>query len=432
MKKSLLFIVLILALFIVSRSYSFAKYEYGVSDEIKISTEKFYANGSILYDSYVKEDDESLVTDISLNNYVTNDYNDLDTVFEVSITSDIYNLKIGDQVAEDGKMTVTIDGKAKNSKTFNLSLIQKEGTSFEDRTYVDLVIKTISPYEKTVLSKKIAIIDEKNLSEHVILKRLVWQSGLSGDGYRYTGLNPDNYVCFGTDSKSDCINNPDVYMYRIIGVFYDKDGVKHTKLIKYKQLKSKSLWFNSDSTATWGTSVLKDNINGAHFLTNTSTYPYLAVDTKWYKAIMLWNYSGLIRASSSDVFLNTFEEEKKAAKYSYKIGLMYLTDIGLGLGKSGLNVKVWRNSENPLINSWLHQKNNDISVSNIEWTMSIYCNGCTHFYANGITAAGTVDAIRYEVTPYSSRPVFYLIDEMEYVSGTGTIGNPYIITNNNI
>ena len=28
--------------------------------------------------------------------------------------------------------------------------------------------------------------------------------------------------------------------------------------------------------------------------------------------------------------------------------------------------------------------------------------------------------------------VFYLIDEMEYVSGTGTIGNPYIITNNNI
>lgn len=186
------------------------------------------------------------------------------------------------------------------------------------------------------------------------------------------------------------------------------------------------------STATWGTSVLKDNINGAHFLTNTSTYPYLAVDTKWYKAIMLWNYSGLIRSSSSDVFLDTFEDENKAAKYSYKIGLMYLTDIGLGLDKSGLNVKVWRNSENPLIKSWLHQKNNDISVSNIEWTMSIYCNGCTHFYANGITAAGTVDAIRYEVTPYSSRPVFYLIDEMEYVSGTGTIGNPYIITNNNI
>ena len=46
----------------------------------------------------------------------------------------------------------------------------------------------------------------------------------AGDNsYRYTGANPNNYVCFGS-TESTC---PNEYLYRIIGVF---DG--QVKLIK--------------------------------------------------------------------------------------------------------------------------------------------------------------------------------------------------------
>lgn len=431
MKKRYILIILLLALIMGFRTLSLAKYKFGISKEVKLSSEKFYANGNILYDTYVKEDEETLITNLSLDNYVSNDFNNLDTVFEISIISDIYDLKIGDEISDDGKMEITVAGNSSNSKNLNLSLVQKEGTSFNNTATVNLNIKTTSPYEKTILNKQITIVDEKNLSEHIILKRLVWLSKLKHDGYRYIGINPDNYVCFGTNSKNECVNDQDKYMYRIIGVFYDSNDVKHTKLIKYKQLKNKSLWFNTDSTATWGTSTVKDKINGTHFLTNTSAYPYLETNSKWYESIILWNYSGLIRASSSDVFTRVYNSELEATKYYYKIGLMYLSDIGLSLGERGLNTYVWRNTEYPLINSWMHQNNNDTSIDSVEWTMSIYCNGCSHFYANGITSNGTIDSVRYNVDPHSSRPVFYLTDSMEYVSGNGTKNNPYIIINNN-
>lgn len=47
--------------------------------------------------------------------------------------------------------------------------------------------------------------------------------GAKDNSYRYTGANPNNYVCFGTDEET-CNDN---YLYRIIGVFGN-----NVKLIK--------------------------------------------------------------------------------------------------------------------------------------------------------------------------------------------------------
>jgi len=65
--------------------------------------------------------------------------------------------------------------------------------------------------------------------------------------YRYTGTNEkvdDNYICFGTTDKNECINNSDKYMYRIIGITSEDNTmlgleVNQIKLIKNTILEKK-------------------------------------------------------------------------------------------------------------------------------------------------------------------------------------------------
>lgn len=425
MNKKFLMIIAVILFLSISTSYTGARYKFDVSNSTEITSDKMYNSADVLYDKYVKEDNQSLIINLVLNNYVSSNETDLDTVFEVSVDSSIFGLVINDKISDDNKMNITIAGGTKTTENYTLKLVLREGASFNGKESIGLSVKSISPYTKDVLNKTITVVDEKNFAEHVILKRMVWQSELTNDGYRYTGLNPDNYVCFGTDNKNDCINDPDTYMYRIIGVFKDSSNVNHVKLIKYKQLKNKSLWYGSDSTASWDTSLIRANVNGSHFLTNISSYPYLSTDTLWYSSIIDWNFALVMRFGGT--FEDAYKRELTASTSSSKIGLMYDSDIGLALGSVGIKTSAWRNTDYPLLNSWLHQSNNDTSVSADEWTISVYCNGCSHYYANGITSTGTLNSFRYSVYSYSSRPVFYLDNGVEYVSGTGTLDNPYMI-----
>ena len=61
--------------------------------------------------------------------------------------------------------------------------------------------------------------DSTPLADKLIASGNLWQSGLEGDGYRYTGsgavgtsTNPNNFICFGTKDKSTCTANQDKYM----------------------------------------------------------------------------------------------------------------------------------------------------------------------------------------------------------------------------
>lgn len=61
----------------------------------------------------------------------------------------------------------------------------------------------------------------------------------AGDNsYRYSGANPDNFICFGSDEATCPTDN----LYRIIGVFDNK-----IKLIKYDYAGSDMLGTNGDS-----------------------------------------------------------------------------------------------------------------------------------------------------------------------------------------
>ena len=91
---------------------------------------------------------------------------------------------------------------------------------------------------------------------------------LIGGLYRYQGIQDSthdvaNYICFGTTNKSECTNNTDFFMYRIIGI--SPSG--QMKLIKKYKLSTDYVW-HSTSGVEWPNSSLFAGLNGDYFLNN--------------------------------------------------------------------------------------------------------------------------------------------------------------------
>ena len=293
----------------------------------------------------------------------------------------------------------------------------------------------------------------------------LWQSELDGDGYRYVGsgavgtdTNPDNFICFGTTSKPDCTTNQDKYMYRIIGVFADKSGNNHIKLIKYKKLGEYAWNEDPETDVSWENSDLYKGLNGNYFLTNT-TYDYMQ-NTTWNNRIENWTWSAVNSMSyenegdNSNPFytflkpLGTYINEmnlsttiKQCISYnediincnggtwttpSAKIGLMYYSDYTLSLGSESLKMNNNDHCEN-LTTSWIHQSDNG-TVKNVwEWTMARMGDGGNVNIIwevpdfNDCTQGNTSDSTNIV------RPVFYLTSEQELSGGDGSLNNPYIL-----
>ena len=263
----------------------------------------------------------------------------------------------------------------------------------------------------------------------------LWQSGLEGDGYRYTGsgavgtdTNPNNFICFGTTDKSECTANQDKYMYRVLGVFSDANGKNHVKLIKYKQLGKYAWNANYQTDISWENSDMYKRLNGSYFLTNT-TYDYLQ-NTTWANRIENWTWSAVNTKSydgsngpnyandltPNQIYLHEMNRSTKTSTVGEwtnpvaKIGLMYVSDYTLSLGSSALELK----GSSALKTGWMHQSNNDTSKYTYEWTLSRSGgNSNVNFYAKTVGTSGDVNG--YPVNyMYGVRPVFYLASNQAY------------------
>ena len=288
----------------------------------------------------------------------------------------------------------------------------------------------------------------KTLAQNLIDSGWLWQSGLEGDGYRYTGsgavgtdTNPNNFICFGTTDKSECTANQDKYMYRILGVFSDSNGENHVKLIKYKQL-GEYAW-NADTKAdiSWENSDMYKGLNGNYFLTNT-IYDYLQ-NAEWSNKIENWTWSAVNTKiydgsngpgyssglTPSQIYLHEMNRSTKTSTVGEwtnpvaKIGLMYVSDFALSLGTSALALTGSTSSNRATLNSgWMHQSNNDTTKSTWEWTLS-------RAGANsvGLFAAWLVNGYAFVQNPYGVRPVFYLTSNQAYLGGNGSLDDPFMI-----
>ena len=291
------------------------------------------------------------------------------------------------------------------------------------------------------------------LAKYLIDSGNLWQSGLEGDGYRYTGsgavgtsTNPNNFICFGTNDKATCTANQDKYMYRIIGVFSDSNGDNHVKLIKYKRMNDSIPW-NADweSDISWENSDMYKGLNGSYFLTNT-TYDYLQ-DTTWNNRIKNWTWSAVNTQTSSNsgpdyydsvapsqIYLHELNRTGKSSTVgewttpSAKIGLMYASDYTLSLGTSALALTTGTNTNAALLKTgWMHPSNNYDSLGLVEWTMArlgMYNNINYVWY---LEQDGFVNADGATMN-YVYRPVFYLTSDTKITTdGTGSVENPFII-----
>ena len=291
--------------------------------------------------------------------------------------------------------------------------------------------------------------EEPTWADELIASGNLWQSGLEGDGYRYTGsgavgtsTNPNNFICFGTTDKSECTANQDKYMYRVLGVFSDTNGDNHVKLIKYKQL-GKYAW-NADyqTDISWENSDMYKGLNGSYFLTNI-TYDYLQNAT-WSNKIENWTWSAVNTKTVSNsgpnyynsltpsqIYLHEMNRSTKTSTVgewttqSAKIGLMYASDYQMSLGSSALTL-IGLSDKATLKTGWIHQSNNDTSKSTIEWTLSRFGYNFGSFdgwnvYSDGFTGFNAL------ANSFGVRPVFYLSTYTKVSSGDGSLGNPFII-----
>ena len=264
-------------------------------------------------------------------------------------------------------------------------------------------------------------------------------NGAGDSSYRYSGANPNNYVCFGSN-ESTC---PTDNLYRIIGVFGN-----NVKLIKYDYGTSALLgtdgdyqetgtpsasyykgslttidiyyWNNSTQKNTWSESLLnKTNLN-TNFINNIGTEWANKIATTTWK-VGGNTYSNIYSKTPSVVYQNeivnpvTTNTTDNATEYTAKIGLMYLSDYGFAAEPSALTLTMGNyNNTTATSTNWMY-------MGLYEWTLSRdagYSNAAFIVNYDGNVGNNIVNGDR------AVRPSFNLESSITYASGSGTQSDP--------
>ena len=276
-------------------------------------------------------------------------------------------------------------------------------------------------------------------------------NGAEDNGYRYSGANPNNYVCFGS-TTTPC---PAENLYRIIGVLND-NGEYQVKLIKSDYTTSAMLGtdgrdYNGSYVDMWGessdykgnmtqsdiaiyrwnydTSVSREGTNNwttSEFNTinlNTNYWNYLGATWQNLIAPTTWHLGGM--TSTSNIAKAFYDGERNNAgygsnptTYTDEIGLMYVSDYGYAAYPDAWTTNLnFYNNSSITSNNWLY-------MGLYEWTItpySSYSNNVFYLYNSGFLDFYNANR------GYSVRPVFYLNSNVEYNGGTGTESDPFTL-----
>ena len=269
-------------------------------------------------------------------------------------------------------------------------------------------------------------------------------NGAGDSSYRYSGANPNNYVCFGSN-ESTC---PTDNLYRIIGVFGN-----NVKLIKYDYGTTDELgtdgdysktykewgmdstykgtygdgerigvyyWNNTTQKNTWSESLLnKTNLN-TNFINNIGEEWANKIATTTWK-VGGNTYSNIYSKTPSVVYQNeivnpvTTNTTDNATEYTAKIGLMYVSDYGFAAEPSAWTLTMGNyNNTTATSTNWMY-------MGLYEWTFSRRAdasNDAFNVLSDGGVNSGYVLNIR------AVRPSFSLLSSVTYSKGDGTQNSP--------
>ena len=225
------------------------------------------------------------------------------------------------------------------------------------------------------------------------------------NSYRYSGANPNNYVCFGTDAATCPTDN----LYRIIGVFGSE-----VKLIKSTSYGS-YVWDGTiySGNNIWSSSDIKTTLNST-YLNSISASWQNKIATHTWKVGGMVGYDSYTAKQYYDVEVGS---SSSSTTDSMKIGLMYVSDYGFAVSSSYWATAIYNYGNGAYNNNWLY-------LGNDEWTISRYANkniGSHGVYV--ISPTGSL-SIPSEYVTYAVRPSFYLVLSTQYISGSGTSSDP--------
>ena len=304
-----------------------------------------------------------------------------------------------------------------NSYTFNNLT---SNTTFYIKVYVeDSNGRVSSEYvtsEKTTLSAADYVINnvytedgENGLYYHDGVGTYTNANQEAGDNsYRYSGANPNNYVCFGSDAAT-C---PDDKLYRIIGLFDDdKDGTYNIKLIKNTSIGNYA--WNSEKDNTWDESTKPDirtTLNSTFLGTINSTWQEKIAEHNWKVGGMVQGGSG----TAKDYYNTEIGSSSGSTTDNMKIGLMYVSDYGYAAAPSNWTTGLYI-YDSARSTNWLY-------LGPDEWTISRNTNSYYHVFS--VINAGLLGG-SYVALTYAVRPSFYLESSVVLTGGSGTSSDPY-------
>ena len=98
----------------------------------------------------------------------------------------------------------------------------------------------------------------------------------------------------------------------------------------------------------------------------------------------------------------------------------------MSLGSSALALTL-STDYSTLKTGWMHQSNNDTTKSSFEWTLSRSGSTGGRFLAWSVISDGNVDSYYFVNDSTGARPVFYLTSNQAFLSGEGSLDDPFMI-----
>ena len=230
-------------------------------------------------------------------------------------------------------------------------------------------------------------------------------NGAQDNSYRYSGANPNNYVCFGATGV-DCQNADN--QYRIIGVFNNQ--VKLIKATSYGNY----AWDNGSSNI-WDGSTKPD------IYTTLNTAYYNTLGNEWQSLIAesTWQVGGM-PYSATNTAKQYYDIEVGTGQSGYvetmKIGLMYVSDYGYGASPEKWTTALYE--ENYGTDNWLY-------LGSYEWLISRDASSTSRAFV--VHSGGGSVHYGYVSTPWAVRPSFSLTSTVTISSGTGTSTDPFVL-----
>ncbi len=251
----------------------------------------------------------------------------------------------------------------------------------------------------------------------------------AGDNsYRYSGANPNNYVCFGSTAAT-C---PDDNLYRIIGVFDNQVKlIKNTSIGNYTWSGLTTIYVHGDANAptnTWSSSILNTGVLNETYLNGLgSTWSNKIATTTW-KVGGTSDYFVPVKTMHNNEIINPSE----TTTYSSKIGLMYVSDYGYAVTPNYWQINLFSyNSADITQNDWMYlgAGMGQLTISRLDDYDST--DRILTVRSSGAVMGGTVYNFTYfdpetaePNAQYATRPVFYLNSSITYSRGTGEASNP--------